>query len=128
VLLDCDVLQADGGTRTASITGAFVAMAIAIRQLVKYGTIKRMPVKDYVAATSVGIVGGTPMLDLAYDEDSQADVDMNVVMTGSGRFIELQATAEHKSFDDGQMASLIALARVGIAQLLELQKKAVPLA
>src|SRR5579859_7457894 len=86
VIVDCDVLQADGGTRTASITGAFVALAIALRQLMQYGSLKRMPVRDYVAATSVGLVGGVPMLDLCYEEDSKADVDMNVVMTGAGRF------------------------------------------
>ena len=122
IVLDCDVLQADGGTRTASITGAFVAMAIAFRQLMQYGQLKRMPIRDYVAATSVGLVGGVPMLDLCYEEDSQADVDMNVVMTGAGRFVEVQATAEHNAFDDSQMAQLIALARAGIANLVEIQK------
>ena len=122
VMLDCDVLQADGGTRTASITGAFVAMAIAFRQLMQYGQLKRMPIRDYVAATSVGLVAGVPMLDLCYEEDSQADVDMNVVMTGAGRFVEVQATAEHNAFDDSQMAQLIALARAGIANLVEIQK------
>src|SRR5437763_9271742 len=125
VMLDCDVLQADGGTRTASITGAFVAMAMAFRQLIEYGVIKTNPVREYIAATSVGLVGGVPMLDLCYEEDSQADVDMNVVMTGGGKFVEVQATAEHAAFDDGQMAELIALARGGIAQLVELQRKAV---
>jgi len=127
VMLDCDVIQADGGTRTASITGAFVAMAAAFQQLARYGAIKRSPLRDYVAATSVGIVRGSPMLDLCYEEDSQADVDMNVVMTGSGKFVEVQATAEHNAFDDAQMASLIALARTGIARLVELQKAAVQL-
>jgi len=127
VMLDCDVLQADGGTRTASITGAFVALAIALRRLVDFGSLKSMPVRDYVAATSVGLVGGKPMLDLCYEEDSQADVDMNVVMTGGGQFIEVQATAEHKPFDDAQMAELLALARVGIADLVELQRRAVRL-
>jgi len=127
VLLDCDVLQADGGTRTASITGAFVALALALRRLVEFGALKSMPVRDYVAATSVGLVGGTPLLDLCYEEDSQADVDMNVVMTGAGRFVEVQATAEHRPFDDAQMADLLALARGGIAQLVELQKRAVRL-
>ena len=122
VMLDCDVLQADGGTRTASITGAFVAMAMAFRQLMQYGQLKRMPIRDYVAATSVGLVGGVPMLDLCYEEDSQADVDMNVVMTGAGRFVEVQATAEHSAFDDAQMAQLIALARAGIANLVQIQK------
>jgi len=123
VVLDCDVLQADGGTRTASVTGAFVALALALRQFVDFGRLKTMPVRDFVAATSVGLVDGVPMLDLCYDEDSQADVDMNVVMTGAGRFVEVQATAEHSPFDDGQMARLMALARAGIAQLIEIQKK-----
>jgi ribonuclease PH len=124
VFLDCDVLQADGGTRTASITGAFVALTMALGQLVKFKALKSMPLTDYVAATSVGLVAGVPMLDLCYEEDSRADVDMNVVMTGGGRFIEVQATAEHTPFDDGQMAKLIELARVGIGQLVEMQKKA----
>jgi ribonuclease PH len=127
ITLDCDVLQADGGTRTASITGAFVALSLAVRQLMQFGALKRQPLRDYLAATSVGLVGGVPMLDLCYDEDSQADVDMNVVMTGAGRFVEVQATAEHRPFDDQQMASLIALARAGIAQLIELEKKVAPL-
>jgi ribonuclease PH len=124
VFLDCDVLQADGGTRTASITGAFVALTLALGQLVKFKALKSMPVVDYVAATSVGLVGGVPMLDLCYEEDSRADVDMNVVMTGGGRFIEVQATAEHTPFDDDQMAKLIELARSGIGELVEMQKKA----
>ena len=123
VVLDCDVLQADGGTRTASVTGAFVALALACRQLVEFRTIKTSPLRDFIAATSVGLVGGVAMLDLCYEEDSRADVDMNVVMTGSGRFVEVQATAEHTPFDDRQMAGLVELARGGIAQLLEIQKK-----
>lgn len=123
VVIDCDVLQADGGTRTASITGAFVALALALRQLVNYGSLKTVPLRDIVAATSVGLVGGVPMLDLCYEEDSQADVDMNVVMTGAGKFIEVQATAEHSAFDDAQMATLLGLARTGIAELVEIQKK-----
>jgi ribonuclease PH len=127
VILDCDVLQADGGTRTASITGAFVAMAIAFRRLQEYGALKRSPLRDYVAATSVGIVGGKPLLDLCYEEDSGADVDMNVVMTGKGRFVEVQATAEHEAFDDAQMAELIELSRNGIARLIEIQKLAAKL-
>jgi ribonuclease PH len=124
VLLDCDVLQADGGTRTASITGAYVALAIALRKMVQWGTLKSVPLRDSVAATSVGLLRGKPILDLCYEEDSQADVDMNVVMTGRGRFIEVQGTAEHEPFDDAQMASLIGLARGGIAQLSGIQKKA----
>ena len=123
VLIDCDVLQADGGTRTASITGSFVALALAMRRMVQFGAFKKAPLRDYVAATSVGIVGGIPMLDLCYEEDSQADVDMNVVMTGAGKFVEVQATAEHAAFNDEEMASLIALARAGIARLVEIQKK-----
>ena len=127
IMLDCDVIQADGGTRTASITGAFVALSLALRQLVAFGVLKSMPVHDYVAATSVGLVRGEPMLDLCYEEDSQADVDMNVVLTGAGRFVEVQATAEHNPFDDQQMARLLSLARSGIAQLVELQRQAAPL-
>jgi ribonuclease PH len=125
VVIDCDVLQADGGTRTAAITGAFVALSVALRRLVDFGALKSMPLRDSVAATSVGLVRGVPMLDLCYEEDSQADVDMNVVMTGAGKFVEVQATAEHSAFDDDQMARLIALARVGIGQLIDIQKKAV---
>ncbi len=123
VLIDCDVLQADGGTRTAAITGAYVAMAIAIQRLVAFGTLRSSPLRDHVAATSAGIVGGTAMLDLCYEEDSQADVDMNLVMTGTGRFVEVQATAEKVAFDDDRLATLLGLARAGIVQLIELQKK-----
>jgi ribonuclease PH len=122
ITLDCDVLQADGGTRTASVTGAFVALSAALQQLVRAGLLKRMPVTDYLAATSVGIVGGESVLDLCYEEDARADVDMNVVMTGAGKFIEVQATAEHKTFDEAQMAKLVGLARDGIADLIALQK------
>jgi ribonuclease PH len=122
IILDCDVLQADGGTRTAAITGAYIALSMAVRKLLKFGTLKRSPIRDYVAATSVGVVGGIPMLDLCYQEDSQAAVDMNVVMTGSGQFVELQATAEKTAFDDEQLASLVALARAGIAELIVIQK------
>ncbi|HTQ54591.1 MAG TPA: ribonuclease PH [Bryobacteraceae bacterium] len=128
VTLDCDVLQADGGTRTASVTGAFVAMTLALQQCVKFGMVKRMPVTDYVAATSVGLIGGEPMLDLCYEEDSRAEVDMNVVMTGAGRFVEVQATAERHAFDDAQMARMLELARQGVAGLIEIQKRAVRLA
>ena len=122
VIIDCDVIQADGGTRTASITGAYVAMIVALRKLVSFKTLRRLPVKDSVSAVSVGIVRGTPLLDLNYEEDSQAEVDMNVVMTGTGRFIELQATGEKTAFDDAQLAALVALGRTGVAQMLELQK------
>lgn len=122
VILDCDVLQADGGTRTAAITGAYIAMSIALRQLVQFGALKKSPIRDCVAATSVGIVDGEPMLDLCYQEDSRAEVDMNVIMTGAGKFVEVQATAEKAAFDDAQLASLLALARKGIGDLVEIQK------
>jgi ribonuclease PH len=125
ITLDCDVLQADGGTRTAAITGAFIAMAIAIGQLEKFGAVKKPPIRDHVAATSVGIIGGVPMLDLCYQEDSSAEVDMNVVLTGSGKFVELQATAEQVAFDDPQLAAMLALARSGVARLIEMQKQAI---
>jgi len=128
ITLDCDVLQADGGTRTASVTGAFVALTLALQQCVKYGMFKRLPITGYVAATSVGIIGGEPLLDLCYEEDSQAAVDMNVVMTGEGRFVEVQATAERQAFDDAQLASLMALARRGVGELIEIQKRVVSLA
>lgn len=123
IILDCDVLQADGGTRTAAITGAFVALAMAIGTLVKFKAVAKSPLLDSVAATSVGIVSGTPMLDLAYEEDSRADVDMNVVMTGSDKFVELQATAEHTPFDDAQSAELVNLARRGLAELRAMQQE-----
>jgi ribonuclease PH len=124
VLVDCDVLQADGGTRTASITGAYVALVLALQKLVKFGALKALPVTHAVAATSVGILAGVPLLDLCYQEDSAAEVDMNLVMTGSGRFVELQATAEKTPFDDEQLAQMIALARQGITELFEIQKSA----
>jgi ribonuclease PH len=124
VIVDCDVLQADGGTRTASVTGAYVALVLALKQLVQFGTLKKLPVTDHVAATSVGIVAGIPTLDLCYDEDSSAEVDMNVVMTGAGRFVELQATAEKAAFDDAQLAALLDLGRRGIGELIALQKQA----
>lgn len=124
VIVDCDVLQADGGTRTASITGAYVAMVLAINKLVRYGALKRSPVTDTVAATSVGIVNNRPVLDLNYEEDSQAEVDMNVVMTGAGKFVEVQATGEKSAFDDGQMAGMVELARGGIREIIEIQRRA----
>jgi len=124
VLLDCDVIQADGGTRTASITGAFVALAIALEKLLQAGTLPSTPLRDSVAAVSVGIVNGQPLLDLCYEEDSRADVDMNVVMTAAGKFIELQATAEHHVFDDNQLQAMIDLARPGIKSLLDKQQSA----
>ncbi|MBV9612423.1 MAG: ribonuclease PH [Acidobacteriaceae bacterium] len=123
IIVDCDVLQADGGTRTAAISGAYVALAIALATLVKFKVIAKSPLVDSVAATSVGIVNGVAMLDLTYEEDSRAEVDMNVVMTGSNRFVELQATAERTpSFEDSQLEQLIALARRGIAELHGLQR------
>jgi len=123
IIVDCDVLQADGGTRTAAITGAYVALVIALGTLVKFKVLRRSPIIDSVAATSVGIVSGIPMLDLAYEEDSRADVDMNVVLTGSGKFVELQATAEHTPFGDEPLAQLIELARAGITQLQTVQQQ-----
>ncbi|HNY40014.1 MAG TPA: ribonuclease PH [Bryobacteraceae bacterium] len=125
IIVDCDVLQADGGTRTAAITGGYVALALAVKKLLEFGVLTRNPLRDMVAATSVGIVDGTPMLDLAYDEDSQAEVDMNVVLTGSGEFVELQATAEKATFGDERLAELIVLARKGVADLFAAQSDAV---
>jgi ribonuclease PH len=122
IILDCDVLQADGGTRTAAITGAYMALSSAVRKLVKAGMLKKSPLIDSVAATSVGIVKGTAMLDLCYEEDSQAEVDMNVVMTGKGKFVEVQATAEKTAFDDAQLAVLLGLARAGIGELCGIQR------
>lgn len=124
IMLDCDVLQADGGTRTASITGAYVAFALACRRLVNRGTLARSPIVGEVAAVSVGIVEGTPLLDLKYDEDSRAEVDMNIVCTGDGRFVELQGTAEHTPFTRAELEMLIALAQRGIDQLLAAQRAA----
>jgi ribonuclease PH len=123
ITIDCDVLQADGGTRTAAITGAYVAFALASKHLLKSGKIQRSIFTDQVAAISVGIVGNTPLLDLKYDEDSRAEVDMNVVCTGDGRFIELQGTAEREPFSRSQMDELVALASRGIETLIGIQKK-----
>jgi ribonuclease PH len=122
IIVDCDVIEADGGTRTAAITGGYVALAIALKKLMSYRVIERVPLTDSVAAVSVGVVRGESMLDLAYDEDSQAEVDMNLVMTGRGRFVEVQATAEKEAFDDHRLAELIALGRAGIQELLEAQR------
>jgi ribonuclease PH len=127
VIVDCDVLQADGGTRTASITGAFVALSLTFQKMLAMRAVKRMPLRTYLAATSVGIYKNEALLDLCYEEDSKAEVDMNVVMTGAGRFVELQATAEHEDFDDDQMGRLISLARAGIADLIALQKQIAPI-
>ena len=123
--IDCDVLQADGGTRTAAITGAYVAFAIAGRRLLKSGKISRSVVLNQVAAVSVGIVDKVPLLDLKYDEDSRAEVDMNVVCTGDGRFIEVQGTAEREPFSREQMDELLALAGEGVASLVHLQRDAI---
>src|SRR5437667_3575669 len=125
ITLDCDVLQADGGTRTAAITGAYVAFAIACARLLKEKRIKKSPIIGEVAAVSVGIVGGTPLLDLKYDEDSRAEVDMNVVCTGDGRFIEVQGTAEGSPFTREQLDVLLELGKKGIAQLVLLQREAI---
>ena len=125
IWIDCDVIQADGGTRTASITGGFVALALALQHMKQKGMIRTIPLSDYVAAISVGVVAGTPMLDLAYEEDSQADVDMNVVKTGDGRFIEVQGTAEGPPFERSELDALLGLADSGIQQLIAIQKSIV---
>ena len=125
IWVDCDVLQADGGTRTASITGGFVALVLALEKIRMDGKIKTLPIDDYVAAISVGIVDGQPVADLAYNEDSRADVDMNIVKTGSGRFIEVQGTAEGEPFDNDALAQLLGLADSSINYLVGLQRNIV---
>src|ERR1700688_1103468 len=127
IWIDCDVIQADGGTRTASITGAFVALALAFERMVAAGIWKSSPIIDTVAATSVGIVDDRALLDLAYEEDSRAEVDMNVVMTGSGHFVEIQATAEGRPFSGNEMQDLLALAAAGIRRLTEDQLAVLPM-
>jgi ribonuclease PH len=122
IWIDCDVIQADGGTRTASITGAFVALALAIEKLRERDVLKIVPITDYVAATSVGIVDGEPLLDLAYEDDSRAEVDMNIVKTGDGRFVEVQGTAEAIPFGREALLTLLDLADVGIRELVEKQR------
>jgi len=122
VLIDCDVVQADGGTRTASITGAYVALADALRHIKGQGLIETIPLMDFLAAISVGIVTGTPMLDLCYAEDSGAEVDMNLVMTGKGKIVEVQGTAEGEPFSKGELAKLLALGEKGIKALVKKQK------
>jgi len=124
IQIDCDVIQADGGTRTAGITGAFVALHDAVALLMRRGLIAESPVRDFVAAVSVGIYEGTPVLDLDYPEDSNCDTDMNVVMTGSGGFVEVQGTAEGAPFSQAQMDALMALAQRGIRELIGKQKEA----
>ena len=124
IQVDCDVIQADGGTRTASITGAFVALHDAVNVLIGKSLIKESPLKDFVAAISVGICEGTPVLDLDYDEDSSCDTDMNVVMMGNSHFVEVQGTAEGHPFSRAEMDELLELARGGIVQLIEMQRVA----
>ncbi len=123
VWIDCDVIQGDGGTRTASITGSFIALVDALHKIKDDELIDEIPIKDFVAAVSVGIVGGHPMLDLCYEEDSQAEVDMNLVMTGKGEFIEIQGTAERKPFNHSQMDKMLDLGKKGISDLVEIQKR-----
>jgi ribonuclease PH len=124
IMLDCDVIQADGGTRCASITGAYVALALACRKLLKNNIIKTSPIVSEVAAISVGIIDGTPILDLAYVEDSAAEVDMNIVCTGAGKFIEIQGTAEREPFTREQMNEMLAMAETGIKELFQIQRSA----
>ena len=125
IYVDCDVMLADGGTRTAAITGGWVALAMALKQMTDFGMVRELPLHGHVAATSVGIVDGAAMLDLCYEEDSRAEVDMNVVMTSSDEFVEIQATAEGKVFSSSQLQQLLALAASGIHDLIELQKQVV---
>ncbi len=122
IWVDCDVIQADGGTRTASITGAFVAVGLAMEKLVEAGTLTTAPLKDYVAAVSIGIVDGEILLDLCYEEDSRADVDMNFVMTAGNKLVEVQATAEHQVFDQQQLAKMMAMASQGVQALIAKQQ------
>jgi len=124
IFIDCDVIQADGGTRCASITGAYVALSIACQKLMKQGTLKVSPILSEVAAISVGVVEGTPILDLCYAEDSTAEVDMNIVCTGAGKFIEIQGTAEREPFTREQMNEMLAMAESGINQLFTIQRYA----
>jgi ribonuclease PH len=123
IWLDCDVIQADGGTRTAAITGAFIALCLCLKKMEEQDLIERSPVKDFLAATSVGIVEGEPLLDLAYFEDAKAEVDMNVVMTGRGDFVEIQGSAEKKPFSQETLETLLLLARKGIMELISRQKE-----
>ena len=123
VQIDCDVLQADGGTRTASISGAFVALYLALQKMVKEGKLPRNPIKEYVAAISCGIIDGEPMLDLDYEEDSHADADTNFVLTESGRIVEIQATAEGSTFNETEFKELFRLAKSGIHQIIKEQKR-----
>jgi ribonuclease PH len=122
IWIDCDVIQADGGTRTASITGAFVALGLALEKLVDAGTLTSVPLRDFVAAVSLGIVDGEMMLDLSYEEDARADVDMNYVMTAGHKIVEIQATAEHRVFDEKQLREMLTMARSGIDTLIAKQQ------
>ena len=122
IWIDCDVIQADGGTRTASITGAFIALGLALEKLVEAGTLTSAPLRDFVAAISVGIVDGEILLDLCYEEDSRADVDMNFVMTAGRKLVDIQATAEHQVFDEQQLAKMITLAGQGVQSLIAKQQ------
>jgi ribonuclease PH len=124
ITIDCDVIQADGGTRTAAITGAFVALHDAVGWLLKKKLLSSSPIRDHVAAVSVGMSGGAPLLDLDYAEDSGCDCDMNVVMTGAGRFVEVQGTAEGEAFSRNELDALLGLAQAGISQLIQHQKRA----
>lgn len=121
VTIDCDVIQADGGTRTAAITGSFIALGLALEKMRAEGKVNINLLKDYLGAVSVGVVEGVPVLDLCYLEDAQAEVDMNVVLTGGGSFVEIQGTAESRPFDDASLATMLGLARTGIRQLIEAQ-------
>ena len=122
VWIDCDVIQADGGTRTAAITGGFVALGLALEKMVEAGTLSAVPLRDFIAAVSVGIVDGEILLDLCYEEDSRADVDMNFVMTAAHKFVEVQATAEHQVFDEPQLGRMLTLARQGVQALIAKQQ------
>jgi ribonuclease PH len=123
IWIDCDVIEADGGTRTASITGSFIALRQAVDTLVRAGKLSQSPMRGFVAAVSVGIVGGVPMLDLNYAEDSTADVDFNIVMTDKEEFVEIQGTAERNPFGDSALAQLLALGRTGIMELIDHQRQ-----
>jgi ribonuclease PH len=125
IWIDCDVIQADGGTRTASITGAFVSLAAAVENLVNSGKLEKSVLLDYVAAVSVGIVNGEPLLDLCYEEDSSADVDMNIIMTGDGKLVGVQGTAERSSFSRDELDVMLDLAGKGISEIIAIQKKTV---
>jgi ribonuclease PH len=123
IWIDCDVIEADGGTRTASITGAYIALSLALRGLLKSGKLSASPLRNHVAAVSVGVIGGIPMLDLNYAEDSTADVDFNLVMTDAGEFVEIQGTAERNPFGDSALTELVRLGRHGILELIEHQRR-----